>query len=158
MSLLTSPEFLRFLMAAKRATYAAQSDLAATTPLLPGSKQLEFAEGDFLYRDIYVGMFRFVGQEIVYLAGQPIWSMSYTGGLLPHAPQSSAKAAYGFLRTALRALPQDFPVRGPALLEAENLRYVCQYSGNIETFQGHESISESGLPIYELHFSGAQLA
>ena len=158
MSFFASHEFLGFLVSAKQATYAGQSDLASVAPVLPGSKQLEFAEGEFLYRDIYVGMFRFVGQEIVYASGQPVWSMSYSGGLLQGTPQASAKAVYSFLRAALRALPAEFPVRGPALLEAESLCYVCQHSGSIEAFQGHELISETGLPIYELHFSGGLLA
>jgi hypothetical protein len=156
-SLVTSTEFLRFLIAAKQVTYAGQGDAASVSPLLPGSKQLEFTEGEFLYRDIYVGMLRFVGQEIVYLSGQPVWSMSYSGGLFPGTPPTSAKAAYAFLRLALRALPPEFPVRGPALLETENLRYVCQHSGSIDLFHGSEVISEDGLPIYELHFSGGKL-
>lgn len=33
---------------------------------MPGAKQLEFRAEDLLYRDSYVGMGRFVGQEIVY--------------------------------------------------------------------------------------------
>jgi hypothetical protein len=151
-------EFVRFLVAAKQATYAGQSDLASVAPLLPGSKQLEFTEGEFLYRDIYVGMFRFVGQEIVYFSGQPVWSMSYSGGLLPDIPQVAAKAAYTLLRAALRALPAEFPIRGPALLESGNLRYACQHSDTIEAFHGQEVITEAGLPIYKLYFSGGKLA
>lgn len=158
MTLLVLPDFTRFLVAAKQATYAGQSDFASVTPLIPGSKQLEFSAGDYLYRDIYVGMFRFVGQEIVYFSGKPVWSMSYSGGLLPNIPQASAIAVYSFLRTALRALPPEFPIRGPELLEAENYRYICQHSGSIESFHGQEVISESGQTLYELHFSGGQLA
>jgi hypothetical protein len=36
------------------------------TPLVPGSKQLEYRDGEYLYRDIYVGMAYFVGQEVVF--------------------------------------------------------------------------------------------
>lgn len=158
MSVLASPEFTRFLVSAKQATYAGQGDFASVAPLLPGSKQLEFVQGEFLYRDVYVGMLRFVGQELVYFSGRPVWSMSYSGGLLPNVPPASAKAVYAFLRVALHALPTEFPIRGPAVFEAENLRYVCQYSGGVEAFQGHEVISELGSPIYELHFSGGRLA
>ncbi|KAF7598513.1 MAG: hypothetical protein CGU28_11485 [Candidatus Dactylopiibacterium carminicum] len=158
MTLLASSEFARFLKAAKQATYAGQNDAASVAPLLPGSKQLEFAEGDFFYRDVYVGMCRFVGQEIVYLSGKPVWSMSYSGGLLPDTPQAAAKVIYAFLRTALRALPAAFPVRGPASFEVGSYRYVCQYSGCLGAFQGHEIISGTGFPVYELHFSGGLLA
>jgi hypothetical protein len=68
--------FLHFLLAAKRSTYANQGDEATVTPLWPGSKQLEFREGDFSYRDVYIGMAYFAGQEIVMHREQPVWSMT----------------------------------------------------------------------------------
>ena len=54
-----------FLLQAKRQTYASRGDSATVTPLVPGTKQLEYYAGLFFYRDIYVGMAYFVGQEIV---------------------------------------------------------------------------------------------
>jgi len=84
------PELAAFLHAAKFATYATQGDQASVTPLLPGSKQLEFRNGDFFYRDIYAGLFYFVGQEIAYFRDTPVWSMSYAGGMLPAADMSQA--------------------------------------------------------------------
>ncbi|MFO1264759.1 MAG: DUF5680 domain-containing protein [Rhodoferax sp.] len=157
MQSIASSEFLQFLVAAKQATYAGQSDTATLAPLLPGSKQLEFAQGRFLYRDVYVGMVRFVGQEIVYCDGEPVWSMSYAGGLLPQASPAAAPGVYAFLRRALRALPPKFPIRGPALLEAEGLCYACQHTGTMDAFQGDETVSEAGAPVYALHFAGGRL-
>jgi hypothetical protein len=55
-----------FIKAAKQSTYAALGDSASVAPLLPSTKQLEFASGEYLYRDIYAGMNLFVGQELVY--------------------------------------------------------------------------------------------
>ena len=49
------PGFAQFLRSAKAATYAAQGDDASVTPVLPDSRQLEYRDGTFLYRDIYVG-------------------------------------------------------------------------------------------------------
>lgn len=63
------PKLLSFLMVAKNATYANENIEVSASPLLLGSKQLEFSDGEFVYRDIYVDMFRFLGQEIVYFAG-----------------------------------------------------------------------------------------
>ena len=100
-----SQDLARFLFAAKQATYAAQGDSASVTPLLSDSKQLEYREGKFFYRDIYVGMFRFVGQEVVYFSNRAVWSMSYSGGLCPGVQLASAGPAYLFLRQALRELP-----------------------------------------------------
>jgi hypothetical protein len=153
-SQLSIPDLTRFLFAAKRATYAAQGDAASVPPALPDSRQLEYADGDFLYRDIYVGMFRFVGQEIVYLSGRAVWSMSYSGGLRPNVDPSCAGPVYDFLRKALRALPPELPLRGPALLEEDNMRYSCQSMGPIEGFHGSEAVTEAGVRLYELDFAG----
>lgn len=68
-------QFVDFLLEAKRATYAGQSDEATVAPLVPASKQLEYRDGDYLYRDIYFGMAYFVGQEVVFHREQ-VWSMS----------------------------------------------------------------------------------
>ena len=157
MSALNIRDLLSFLVAAKSATYASENASSSAVPLLPGSKQLEFSEGDFLYRDIYVGMVCFTGQEIVYASGHPVWSMSYSGGLLPNIPQSSAIEVYSFLRKALRSIPEGFPIRGPELLEEKALCYSCKHSGSIELFHGSEVITESSVPVYELFFSGGKL-
>ena len=151
---LSIPDLKRFLSAAKQATYAAQGDAASVPPLLPDSRQLEYSDAGFLYRDIYVGMFRFVGQEIVYFSGRPVWSMSYAGGLLPDVEPSSASRIYDFLRKALRALPPELPLRGPALFEEANLRYSCHYTGSVERFHGSEVIADADIRLYELDFAG----
>lgn len=148
----------RFLVAAKQATYASQGDAAPVDPLLPDAKQLEFAEGCFSYRDIYVGMLRFVGQEIVYQSGRAVWSMSYSGGLIPEVSQDSAGAVYAFLRKALRVLPPELPLRGPTTMEENGMRYVCRCEGSVEAFNGVETITENGVCLYQLHFSGGMLA
>ena len=84
-------------------------------PLLPGSKQLEYRDGDYLYRDIYCGMAYFVGQEVVFHRQQAVWSMSYAGGVMPPSQErSDARAIYAFLRLALRHGSKDAPYRGPA--------------------------------------------
>jgi len=147
-----------FLMAAKRTTYAGQDDDATVTPLLPDSKQLEYSAGEFLYRDIYVGLFRFVGQEIVYIDGHARWSMSYSGGLCADTPRSSARAIYAFVRKALRAMPADLPLRGPTRLADDGMVYTCQSEGLIDRFHGIETIVDANARLYELHFSGGMLA
>jgi hypothetical protein len=63
---------VHFLLQAKRHTYASQGDEATVAPLVPGTKQLEYRDGLFFYRDIYVGMAYFVGQEIVSYQHDPV--------------------------------------------------------------------------------------
>ena len=149
------PESLkRFLVTAKQATYAATGGGAAVAPLLPDSKQLEFAEGELLYRDIYVGTNRFVGLETVYLAGRAIWAMSYAGGLSPDVPSTNVGTVYAFLRQALRTLPSEQPLRGPPLFEQGALRYTCHCTGSISGFDGTETVSAGNASLYQLHFAG----
>jgi hypothetical protein len=152
------PGFVEFLRAAKAATYAAQGDQASVAPALPDSKQLEFRDGTFLYRDVYFGMFRFVGQEVVYSRDRALWSMSYAGGLAPGVAPSAARPIYAFLRAALIAPTPELPVRGPAELSGERMRYVCRWQGSLSAFEGCESISQDGRTVYDLRFCGGELA
>lgn len=151
------PDFVKFLCAAKRATYAAQGDAATVAPALPDSKQLEFRDGSFLYRDIYVGMFRFVGQEVVYSGGRAVWAMGYAGGLTPGVAPSAGRSIYAALRRALLAAPPELPVRGPAEFSADGMRYVCSWQGSLQWFHGTESIFQDGRAVYELRFAGGAL-
>ena len=146
-----------FLLAAKSATYAAQGDAAAVEPLLADSKQLEYRDGPLLYRDIYVGMFRFVGQETVYRSGQAVWSMSYAGGLGAGANRDLTESIYAHLRKALLGAPASLPLRGPAVFDDGSLRYTCAINGSLGGFHGVESILHKGSLVYELRFSGGSL-
>ena len=150
--------FVQFLGAAKAATYAAQGDEASVAPALPDSKQLEFRDGPYLYRDIDSGMLRFAGQEVVYLGDKALWSMSYGGGLLQGVPQSAGRPVYDFLRRALLAPAPELPVRGPSELRIESMHYVCTWHGSQYWFHGGESVSQDGHAVYELRFSGGMLA
>lgn len=154
---LSTVELLRFLRRAKQATYAAQGDAASVPPCLPETKQLEFAEGEYFYRDIYAGSRRFVGQEIVYRAGHAVWSMSYAGGLSPEVPATSARSIYAFLRAALRAAPPELPVRGPTQLALDELRYTCRSTGSVARFDGIECIAQGDAVVYRLQFAGSLL-
>ena len=123
-----------FLLGAKRATYAGQDDEATVTPLVPGSKQLEYRDGDYLYRDIYLGMAYFVGQEVVSFRGEPVWSMSYAGGVT--SSDIDPRAIYQFLRLALRHGSEAEPCRGPARFSHESWTYTNASNGSLDSFWG----------------------
>jgi hypothetical protein len=53
----------RFIVRAKLSTSAGGG--RKLLPYLPGSKNLQFAEGDWTYHDSYLGESDFTGQEIV---------------------------------------------------------------------------------------------
>ncbi len=48
----------------------------------PGSHDLKFADGDWSYLDSYFGGRDFIGEEVVYYQGQPVWAENYYGRIL----------------------------------------------------------------------------
>ncbi|HQE94071.1 MAG TPA: DUF5680 domain-containing protein [Anaerolineae bacterium] len=155
--------FVAFLLAAKQHTYAAQGGAdAAVTPLLPGSRQLEYRAGRLAYRDVYFGSDYFAGQETVYYDTSPVWSMVYAGGRLKNMLCSIRLAVempqvYAFLQAALRHAPAEHPYRGPALWEEGDLVYSNAIHGDLERFWGIEIISYQDVAVYQLHYSGGVL-
>lgn len=146
-----------FLIAAKQASYASSADDASLTPLLSGTKQLEYRSGDFFYRDIYAGLLMFVGQEIVYFRDTPVWSMSYAGGTLSGVDMDQVRDIYALLRQALRQVPKEQPFRGPEAFDNHPYCYRNEISGSVERFHGQERITASDKLLYELRYSGGML-
>ena len=106
-------ELVKFLVRTKKATYA--GDGMEVAPERPGCKELEFIEGDWSYRDSYVGFFRAPGQEVVRFRGEPVWTMSYDGGMVPdfRSDITFVRKTFSFLKRALSQVPEDAPYRGP---------------------------------------------
>jgi hypothetical protein len=147
--------FVEFLLRAKKRTYASQGDDASVPPLLEGARQLEYAEGEFLYRDIYFGMKFFVGQETVYVQGKPVWSMSYAGGVAEG--EEDAREVYAFLRKAMRQVTPERPYRGPESYREGVFQYSDRHTGGLDHFSGVETIERNGRQVYKLHYSGGFL-
>jgi hypothetical protein len=153
-----SPEFTRFLVEVKRNTYAGQDDDATlANPLLADSKQLEWRDGNWLYRDIYYGMSFFSGLEVVYCSGEPVWSMTYSGGAVPDIRLDETRAVYAFLRSALREVPVGFPVRGPVRFSRSDYYYHLEVTGGLASFCGREEIVRNTAALYSLTFAGGIL-
>ena len=150
-------DFARFLLEAKRRTYAARGDDASVPPLLPRSSQLEYAEGPLVYRDIYFGMDYFVGQETVYRSAEPVWSLSYAGGLGEGVTPTERSRIYAFLREALRQVSPEHPFRGPPALRSGPYTYAHTSLGDLAACSGHEAIARDGLTVYELRYAGGAL-
>ena len=150
-------QFAKFLCDAKRSTYAAKDEKAKVTPSLAGSHQLEFRSGALLYRDIYFGGDFFVGQETVYFKNDPLWGMSYAGGINEGVKPNETHSIYEFLTAALRQVPQTAPYRGPTSYNLGDFSYNNRILGNVNRFSGVETISFEGTSIYQLHYSGGVL-
>ena len=150
--------FAAFLVTAKGQTYAAQGDEATITPLLPGSRQLEYREGPLLYRDIYFGGAYFVGQETVYHDSLAVWAMGYAGGLRSAAVRPvDMRQVYDFLRAALRQVAAERPYRGPRTFRQGEYIYLDESQGEVDCFWGAETITHQGQQAYQLHYSGGLL-
>lgn len=148
--------FVDFLLRAKRATYANQGGAdTKVTPALPGSVQLAFAEGDLLYRDIYYGSVFFVGEEVVYHAGKPVWVMNYGGGVT--VSDVDAGAVGRFLQEAMRHVEADRPFRGPSRYARGPYVYTDSATGDLARFFGVELIHLDERAIYELRYHGGVL-
>ena len=137
---------IAFLIRAKKATYAGKG--AESAPTRPQSHDLKYAEGDLLYIDTYLGGNRFAGEEALWIAGKPFWSMNYAGRVIGE-PFSG-----DFLKAALLHMPEDMPFRGPMLLTDGLYVYRCFPEGSFEWFQGKETICYKGQLIYECFFHG----
>ncbi|MBS3157555.1 hypothetical protein J4442_05295 [Candidatus Woesearchaeota archaeon] len=137
-------ELAKFLVRAKKATYAGEGMEA--TPERPGFKELEFIEGDWIYRDSYVGFFRAPGQEVVRFRGEPVWTMSYDGGMMLDFRDDVAFAGetFSFLKKALLQVPEDAPYRGPKGQLVGGRGWVYEnglsFGSDITDFIGHEKI------------------
>jgi hypothetical protein len=156
--LFTHDELIHFLLHARRRTYAGQDDAASVRPLLPGSKQLEYQEVPFFYRNIYFGTTSFVGQETVYFRGRPVWSMSYSGGIIPEVvSRDEEQHIYTFLRQALQQVAYERPFRGPQVYSAGPYRYLDTTQGDIVHFRGEEMIMQGKKRVYALRYGGGLL-
>lgn len=145
-----------FLLRAKRATYANQGGAETkVAPALPGSVQLEFRDGDLLYRDIYYGSVFFVGEEVVYQQGRPVWVMNYGGGVTVDGVDTGAMG--GFLQEAMRHVAADRPFRGPARYARDAYVYTDATTGDLRRFFGVEVIHLDERAIYELRYHGGVL-
>jgi hypothetical protein len=144
----------RFLVEAKKHTYASQGDSATLKPLLAGTHQLEYSQGPYLYRDIYVGESTFAGQEIVYESGKPVWTMSYAGYIPPGTDSTDVQALVKLLHAALMRVPLDEPFRGPRRLDDGAYTYTNRVQGKLDSFFGDETIARGGATLYELHYGG----
>jgi hypothetical protein len=154
---LVEGKFRQFLVNAKIATYASGSDEFNVSPALANSHQLEYVEGELLYRDIYYGGLHFIGMETVFQAEKPIWGMSYYGGVLPGSSENQMAGMPPVLKAALREVPLETPFRGPATFHQDEYIYENEIYGDLFTFQGTEIIRIQDQVIYRLHYSGGQI-
>lgn len=121
------------------------------SPCRNGAKELIYEKGDWYFLDSYFGNNLFVGQEIIYHKGTPIWAMNYQGW---PEQRKYPKEVREFLKKALlENLNKIVPVRGPALLIDKDLQYRNRVLGDITHFRGKETIKNNGVLAHTLIYS-----
>jgi len=141
----------KFLVKAKINTYASSGE-GEEKNLPDGSKELEFEEKEFKYRDRYFGFNPFIGEEIVWQNEKIVWGMNYYGRIT--SEKIPVKQIYQFLQEALKKVTENKPFRGPDNFKQGDFEYFNKIEGNVENFNGEEKIFHKKQLVYQLRYSG----
>ena len=150
--MIQSAEFSDFLVKSKRSTYAAGA--RPSSPSRPGTVDLVYREGPWLYIDAYLGGKRFIGEEAVWYADHPVWGMNYYGWMLVDPIPDGFSP---FLKEALKRVSPACPYRGPRSFELGVFQYFCSWQGDLDRFAGEETILIGGVAVYQLSFHGGSV-
>lgn len=140
-----------FIIRAKNATYVGGGAQGASSR--PGSHDLRYAEGDWLYIDSYFGGTDFIGQEAVFFMEQPVWAMNYYGCILRPELIQAAEAGQ-MIKASLSRMYAEGRFLGGFLHSQGELTYVDTSEGDFTHFHGREWIERKGVAAYELVYHG----
>ncbi|MCI9449541.1 MAG: hypothetical protein HFE30_04725 [Clostridiales bacterium] len=143
-----------FLAEAKKQTYANVSAQKISSTRA-GSFDYSYSNGKMIYHDTYFGGTKFMGEEVVYYSDNtPIWGMNYYGVTLNE--NLSEEVIDNALRPALMKVGEDnnLPVRGPKKHTNNGYKYTFEVNGDIDYFEGVETIFKGNEKIYVLKCHG----
>jgi hypothetical protein len=144
-------ELTAFIVRAKAATYVGGG--VHSPACRPASHDLQFSEGAFAYLDSYFGGADFIGEEVVYHAGQPVWAMNYYGRILESALISPAEAGQA-IQASLSRMYQQGRFLGGFEHATPWGTYIDTSRGEVTSFTGQEWIMREGVRVYELVYHG----
>lgn len=143
-----------FLIEAKKNTYASASAEKMESSRM-NSIDYEYKRGNMIYHDTFFGGVKFMGEEVLYEDDVILWGMNYYGVTLDE--EISEEAMDKVLRPALMKVGEDtelIPVRGPREFVNGEYKYTFKVEGDLNRFEGVETISKNDKVIYELHCHG----
>ena len=142
---------LDFIVRAKASTYVGNGQPAPSCR--PASHDLKFTDGDWSYLDSYFGGRDFIGEEVVYFQGKPVWAENYYGHILRLELITPAQAG-----TVIKASLSKMYIEGRFLggfeLQYAEFTYIDANEGDFVSFRGRETISRSSETAYELFYHG----
>ena len=145
------PVLTAFIVSAKRATYVGDGKPAPASR--PGAHDLVFEQDALSYRDSYFGGTDFIGQEVVWHAGAPVWAMNYYG-YITRPELIDAQRAGATIKAALAAMYAEGRFLGGFDWLGPHGRYVDASTGDAAHFQGREHILVDGIEAYALDYHG----
>jgi hypothetical protein len=140
-----------FIVRAKAATYVGSGE--HTRPCRPGSHDLQFSDGEWSYLDSYFGGRDFIGQEVVYHAGKPVWAMNYYGYILRDdliTPEQAGR----MIKASLSHMYREGRFLGGYQHTEGELTYADTSEGTPAHFHGQETIRRGQIIAYELIYHG----
>lgn len=141
----------RFIVAAKAATYVGGG--ARSLSYRPEAHDLQFHQGEWAYLDSYFGGTDFIGQEVIYQQGRPVWAMNYYGRILE--PERITGPQTGrIIQESLSALYREGRFLGGFEHTVDDSTYFDTNQGDVGSFTGREWIARGGLTVYELVYHG----
>lgn len=152
--MINKEKLLQFLLNARTRTYAGAG--GKVEPVFKNSTQLEYREGDWLYRDVYyTGKGIFMGLEAIYYQEKAIWSMSYYGNYKGMAEEEVDK----ILRKALLENWQTTRIWKKVEWGRDGYKYICQpdFEGSIDELAGAEKILKGDKEVYTFFYAGGIL-
>jgi hypothetical protein len=140
-----------FIVTAKNNTYARSG--MESPPSRLQSHDLEYIENDYRYLDSYFGGQNFIGGEIVYYKGSPIWGMNYYGVDL--RPDLISAADIGaMIKKSLKEMYKEGRFLDGFEHKDLNLRYLDRSEGSMTNFTGIEEIYQNDVLVYRLTYHG----
>ncbi|MBR3133214.1 MAG: XRE family transcriptional regulator [Clostridia bacterium] len=142
-----------FLIEAKKQTYA-NDKVEKVASSRMNSRDYEYKNDNMVYHDTYFGGTRFIGEEVVYIDNEIYWGMNYYGVTIDES--LGEEAMDKALRPALMKVGEDdiIPVRGPREFINEDYKYTFEVEGDINNFNGVESVYKDNIKIFELKCNG----
>jgi hypothetical protein len=151
---MAADELTGFVVRAKAATYVGSGRAVPATR--PGAHDLAYEEPGWRYADSYFGGTDFLGQEVVWRAGIPVWAMNYRGRVLDAAAIDGARAAE-VIRAALPLMYAEGRFLGGFRHRHGPYRYEDRSTGDTAGFRGVEVIRCGGRVVYRLDYHGGRV-
>jgi hypothetical protein len=145
------PNLNAFIVRAKSVSYVGDGQPAPACR--PGSHDLNFNDGDWSYLDSYFGGRDFIGEEVVYFRGRPVWAMNYYGRILRPDLITPAQAGQ-VIKASLSKMYNEGRFLGGFTYQHEGFTYTDTSEGEGTSFRGREFISSAGETAYELFYHG----